>query len=629
MKDIFVKKPINKILADADDSEGKGLKRVLGAWDLTAIGIGCIIGTGIFVLTGVAAVKYAGPGIMISFVISGMACAFAALCYAEFASLVPIAGSAYTYGYATLGELFAWIIGWDLILEYAVAGGAVAIGWSGYFCNLYEVINKSVFKGDLPVLPESMTTIHCVSHPGGCINLPAALIVLAITALLVVGIKESATVNSIIVTIKVVIALLFVGIGAFFVKASNWHPLIPPFVEQPERIADPLETPLIKGIFTFFGHVYPEGFGGWPGVFTAAAIIFFAYIGFDAVSTTAEEAKNPKRDLPIGILASLLICTVLYIAMSAVFTGIVKCDGTLKVADMGAYEGAPMAYAFTLAGKQSGLTWVSTFASGAISIGAICGITSVLLVTLLGQSRIFFSMSRDRLMPAFVAAIHPKFKTPYITTIVTGIVVAIAAAITPIEIIAELANIGTLFAFVIVCAGILFLRKMDCGEGRECFKTPGAPWVPILGVLLSLFLMLSLPIRTWYRFVAWLILGLTFYFCYSYFNSTLREKLPRVQQLLTFSITGIIYILGYPILKEVYATLLGVNPASFFVHGLGLILLIIGVWKGTDFLKSGQYDKEEISPGDRKKGTIAVGISVAGIVLMVVLMLFVPYYRIF
>jgi hypothetical protein len=294
---------------------------------------------------------------------------------------------------------------------------------------------------------------------------------------------------------------------------------------------------------------------------------------------------------------------------------------------MGTYEGAPMAYAFNLAGKQSGVAWVSTFASGAISIGAICGITSVLLVTLLGQSRIFFSMARDKLMPSFVAKIHPKFKTPYITTIITGILVAIAAAVTPIEIIAELANIGTLFAFVIVCAGILFLRKMKREDDRDCFKTPGAPWVPILGVLFSLFLMLSLPIRTWYRFVAWLILGLTIYFCYSYFNSTLRDKVSRSVQILTCSITGLIYILSFPLMEEIYGTLLmHKNISSFFVHGTGLILLILGIWKGIEIARGEKGDWTEI---DKKRGAISVGIGVGGILLMVLLMLFVPIYRIF
>jgi APA family basic amino acid/polyamine antiporter len=629
MFDIFRKKSIDKILQDTDHSEGPVLKRVLSAVDLTAIGIGCIIGTGIFVLTGVAAIKYAGPGIMISFIISGLACAFAALCYAEFASLVPIAGSAYTYGYATLGEVFAWIIGWDLILEYAVSSGAVAIGWSGYFVNLM----KSWFGIDIPPW---LCSIQSHSNPHGYINLFAALIVLAITVLLVVGIKESAKVNSFIVVVKVVIAILFIAIGAFFVKPANWTPLVPRFVEGSDAITnlpawisglvphvsamkDPLETPLIQLFFHSAGWVYPEGFGGWPGIFTAAAIVFFAYIGFDAVSTAAEEAKKPQRDLPIGILASLVICTVLYIAMSAVFTGIVRCDGTLKVADMGTAEGAPMAYAF----QQTGVHWVQTFASGAISVGAICGITSVLLVTLLGQSRVFFSMSRDKLLPPFVGKIHPKFQTPYITTIVTGVLVAFAAAVTPIEIIAELANIGTLFAFVIVCAGILFLRKMDVKTAKPTFRTPWSPYVPILGILFSMFLMLSLPIRTWYRFGAWLIIGLTIYACYSYFNSPLREKVYKANQALALSIIGIIYVGAGPWFIKLFEPLLvGETTSTIFVILVSMALLIFGVIDG--------FKEMKIQEGREKQhAQIAAYLGIAGILLMWILHFTVPVYKFF
>lgn len=505
---LFRKKSIDKILAEPEEPHHGGLKKILSAVDLTAIGIGCIIGTGIFVLTGVAAIKYAGPGIVMSFVISGLACVFAALSYAEFASLIPIAGSAYTYGYATLGEIFAWIIGWDLILEYAVAASAVAIGWSNYF---YNILNS------IPGLhiPAWAMYIKDAQHPDGFVNIGAAVIVLLITWLLVVGIKESATVNSIIVAIKLGAALFFIAIGAFLINPQNWHPFIPNYVPSPEITLDPQEWPLLKHIFNAVGWAFPEGFGGWAGVMTAAAIIFFAYIGFDAVSTTAEEAKNPKRDLPIGIIASLTICTVLYIAVSAIFTGMVHCDGSLKIGDLGAFKGAPLAYALNVHGMQ----WASII----LSIGAICGITSVLLVTLLGQSRIFFAMSRDKLLPHLVSKIHPKFRTPYITTIVTGVVVAVAAAFTPIEIVAELANIGTLFAFVIVCAGVIILRKMGTTY-KSAFLCPGYPIIPILGIIFSVALMLSLPERTWVRFVVWLMIGFTFYFSYGIWKSELHNR---------------------------------------------------------------------------------------------------------
>lgn len=581
---IFKKKPLEQIMEECEDCKAHGLKRVLTAVDLTAIGIGCIIGTGIFVLTGVASIKYAGPGIMLSFVLSGLACVFAALCYAEFASRIPLAGSAYTYGYASLGEIFAWTIGWDLILEYAVAAGAVAIGWSGYFVNLLQ----SWFKIDLPVY---LTTIRSPACPEGFMNLPASIIVLLITLLLIWGIKESANVNSIIVMIKLAIALFFIAVGLFFIKPENWHPLIPNFVANPQMAADPLEIPALKHIVQSFGVIYPEGFGGWPGIFTAAAIVFFAYIGFDAVSTTAEEAKNPQRDLPIGIIASLLICTVLYIAMSAVFTGIVKCDGTIKVSDMGAYEGAPMAFAF----RQTGVPWVMSFASGLLSIGAICGITSVLLVTLLGQSRIFFAMSRDKMLPPIVSKIHPKFQTPYITTLVTGIIVAVASAFTPIEIIAELANIGTLFAFVIVCAGILLLPKIKDDPNRKVFKTPWKPFSPILGIAFSLFLMLSLPLRTWYRFVGWFILGFTIYICYSYFNSKLREKYSSISQALTCSIIGIVYIIFQGFFMKIYPTLMGELPTLIFVYALSLLLLVLGIASGINTVKTSEKSEKNMA----------------------------------
>lgn len=496
---LFRTKSIETFLKERDDPKCT-LKRALGPFDLISLGIGCIIGTGIFVLTGVAASKYSGPALVISFIIAGLACAFAALCYAEFASMIPLAGSAYTYSYATLGELIAWIIGWDLILEYGVSSSAVAVGWSGYFShivnNFLEIFNTKIphewinapfvsspietpklidffFKPELwqnfDLLKLFQTSVVL---SGNYFNLPAFCIILIITALLVIGIRESANINTLIVSIKVMVVLFFILLGVWFIKPINWTPFAP---------------------------------YGWGGIMTGAAIIFFAYIGFDAVSTAAEEAKNPQKDLPIGIIGSLLICTILYISVSAIMTGIVPYK------ELG--TPAPMAYVFS----KINMEW----ASGLISIGAICGITSVLLVLLYGQSRLFFAMSRDQLLPSSICTVHPKFKTPALITIITGSIAAILAALTPIDIIAELANIGTLFAFVLVSAGIMILRKTR-PELKRVFKCPGVPIIPILSILFCLYLMISLPILTWIRFLTWLIIGLIIYFVYGKFHSKLN-----------------------------------------------------------------------------------------------------------
>lgn len=387
---LFKKKSIDQLLAQAKgDGSGKSLKKVLGAFELTMLGIGAIIGTGIFVLTGIAAANYSGPALVISFMISGAACAFAALCYAEFASMVPVAGSAYTYGYAALGEIWAWIIGWDLLLEYAVAVAAVAIGWSGYMVSLLESVGIH--------LPPAL--INAPGIQGGMINLPAILIIAAITALLTRGVSESAKFNNVIVGIKLVVILLFICIGVFHIHPANWTPFMP---------------------------------YGWSGVFKGAAIIFFAYIGFDAVSTAAEEVKNPQRDLPIGIITSLIVCTILYIVVSAILTGMVPYLDFKQTA-------APVAFAL----QKIGVNWGSAL----VSVGAICGITSVLLVMMFGQTRILFAMSRDGLLPKIFSKIHPKFGTPAKSTLIVGIVTAITAGLTPIGVVAELTNIGTLAAF--------------------------------------------------------------------------------------------------------------------------------------------------------------------------------------
>ncbi len=456
---LFLRKPAATLLEEAETHSG-GLKRALGALDLTLLGIGAIVGAGIFVLTGVAAAEYAGPAIVLSFVVSGFACAMAALCYAEFAAMIPVAGSAYSYSYATMGELVAWIIGWDLVLEYAVGAAAVAVGWSGYL--------RVILDGLGIHLPVALS--HAPgSAPGAIIDLPALLIVLAITAILYVGISESARFNSFIVAIKLAVIALVIVVGAFFVRPVNWQPFAPM---------------------------------GWSGVMRGAAVIFFAYIGFDAVSTAAEEVLEPNRDLPLGILGSLFVCTLLYILVAAVLTGMVPAHEI----DMK----APLASAFVIRGLNA--------ISGIVSVGAVAGLTSVLLVLLLGQTRIFFAVSRDGLLPPAFSHIHPRFRTPHIPTVLTGVAVGITAALLPIQEIAELTNIGTLFAFVLVCAGVWILRHIEPHLHRP-FRTPLVPVVPILGVFFCLYLMSSLPTVTWIRFFVWMAAGFVIYFSYGRYHS--------------------------------------------------------------------------------------------------------------
>lgn len=449
---IWSRKSAEATLKDGAYKKTK-LKRNLGAVDLTALGIGAIIGTGIFVLTGVAAARYAGPAVVLSFIVSGIASGLAALSYAELASMVPVAGSAYTYSYVALGEIIAWIIGWDLILEYAVSAGAVAIGWSGYFTDLLKAIGI--------VLPRWATSSPLM---GGVINLPAGLITAIITSLLVFSTRESSHANKFIVAIKLLAVLLFIGIGAFHVKPSNWVPFAP---------------------------------NGWSGIMTGSAIVFFAYIGFDAVSTAAEEVRNPQRDLPTGIIASLGISTILYIIVAGLLTGMVS----FKRLD----TPAPVAFALL----EVGVPW----GAAAISVGALAGLTSVLLVTIFAQSRIFFAMSRDGLLPHVFSRVHAKFGTPYIITIVTGTVVALIGMVLPIGMVAELANIGTLTAFILVSIGIMILRKTQPNLRRP-FKTPLVPFTPILTIVFCAYLIVSLPRVTWIRFVVWLATGFMVYFFY-------------------------------------------------------------------------------------------------------------------
>lgn len=509
---LFRTKSLNNMVADMEGSHR--LKRTLGPISLTALGVGAIIGTGIFVLVGKAAATQAGPAIMLSFVVAGLACVFAALCYAEFASMAPVAGSAYNYAYATLGELMAWIIGWDLILEYAVASSTVAHGWSKYLQALLDQFGINPFAknallhrfSDAPfdyngkadaINHVSATGQEIVVQSGAFFgtgfffDLPAILITALVTAILVRGVAESAFANAIMVAIKVSVVLFVIFVGFWYVNFANWTDNFAPFG---------------YGGITFFGQ--PVFGGSTQGMMAGAAGIIFAYLGFDAVSTQAEEAKNPKRDLPIGIIGSLVICTVLYIAVAAVLTGMVPYD---KI-DVN----APIARAFEQVGYG--------FAQFIVTVGAIAGITSVLLVMMMGQPRIFLAMARDGLMPiGFFGAIHPKWQTPYKSTILTGLVVASAASLLPLNILADLTNIGTLFAFTLVCASVLILRYVDPHRERP-FRCPFSPLFPTLGILLCVALMLSLPSENWMRLVIWLALGLGIYFCYGYWHSRLRHS---------------------------------------------------------------------------------------------------------
>jgi len=460
-------KPLSLVLPEVQD-EGRGLKRALHARDLVAIGIGCIVGVGIFVLPGVEAATHAGPGIILSFVIAATACACAALCYAELAAMIPVAGSAYTYGYATIGEIVAWVIGWDLILEYMVGASLVSIGWSAYLVNLVNHILQPWGWA----LPQAWTAAPWGPNPG-ILNLPAVLVVGLLTWLLVRGIRESARANLIMVIIKVSVILIFIALASWYVKPANWHPFAP---------------------------------FGFSGIMTAAAIVFLAYVGFDAVSTTAEEAVNPQRDMPIGIMGSLAVATVLYVAVAAILTGVVPYR-ELNVAD-------PVALVL----NHLDMRWASVI----VSVGAVAGITSVLLVLLLGQPRILFAMSRDGLLPAAFSKIHPRFRTPWVTTIVTGSIVAVSAALTPINVVAELCSIGTLFAFLIVSAGVLVLR-VTRPEAHRPFRAPLFPFIPIAGIALCGYLMLSLPGVTWIRFAVWLVLGLVVYSTYGFRHSALNR----------------------------------------------------------------------------------------------------------
>ena len=514
---LWSKKNITQLMTESEGGGGPTLKRTLTGSNLVLLGNGAIIGAGIFVLTGQAAAQYAGPAIVISFGIAGLGCLFAGLCYAEFASMIPIAGSAYTYGYATLGEFIAWIIGWDLILEYLFAASTVAVGWSGYFTafltelgitlpatlvgaplaveGTHTLVRSQICvdpaSGGLAVDAVSHTPISvadCVAQGfqigSGVLNIPAMLLVIALTTLLVIGIRESARFNNIVVVVKVAIVLLVIGFGTQYVDTANWSPFIPANLGE-------------------FGQF------GWSGVFRASGVIFFAYIGFDAVSTAAQEAKNPQRDLPIGILGSLVVCTLLYIAMALVMTGMANYT-TLAVPH-------PVFVAIQAAGPA--LAWLGYL----VNIGAIAGLASVVLVMLMGQPRIFYSMARDGLLPPVFGRIHPKFQTPYLATIITGTLAALIAGFFPIGLLGELVSIGTLLAFVIVSAGILVLRYRS-PELKRPFRTPMVPLVPILSIIICGLMMYWLPKDTWLRLIIWMAIGLVIYFAYGRSHSKLARE---------------------------------------------------------------------------------------------------------
>src|SRR5438552_7724556 len=506
---LFRTKPLSLLLAE--EAGDHRLRRILGPVQLTALGVGAIIGTGIFILTGVAAHDRTGPALMLSFVLAGIACVFAALCYAEFASMVPVAGSAYTYAYATLGELFAWIIGWDLILEYAVGSATVAHGWSAHFQEFIPIFHEGLswIPAKIPLIFHSAPVNYCVSVGAGCphtgfvatgsyFDLPAVLITFILTVILVKGIKESASFNALMVAVKLIIVLMVIGIGVFFINTANWHPF----------------APFGYTGVSFFGHTIlgETAKGGEPlGMFAGAAIIFFAYIGFDSVSVHSEEARAPAKDVPIGIIASLIICTILYILVAGVLTGMVPSKN-INI-------DAPVVDAF----RRVGLTWMQYL----VAFGAMTGITSVLLVMMLSQPRVMLALGRDGLVPnSFFGAVHPKFRTPWKSTILTGLFVASMAGFIPLSILAEMTSIGTLFAFVIVCGAVLVMRKTNPNANRP-FRAPLVPLVPILGIFTCLLLMFSLPAENWYRLIIWLLIGLVIYFLYGRRHSVMSKHIQH------------------------------------------------------------------------------------------------------
>lgn len=487
-KSLFVKKPLSILLGEAEDSE-KGLKRTLTAGSLIALGIGAIIGAGLFVRTAAAAANNAGPAVTIGFIIAGVGCALAGLCYAEFASMIPIAGSAYTYSYATMGEFVAWIIGWDLVLEYALGAATVSIAWSEYLNKLL-----GYFHASIPYQWSHSPFEHDAAGVSGIMNLPALFILILLTLLLIKGTRESAFVNGIIVVTKVAIVVLFIVFGWSFINPANHTPYIPPA----ETYKD------IQGV--------PHNFGGILGILGAAGVVFFAFIGFDAVSTAAQEAKNPKKDMPIGILGSLAVCTVLYILFSYVLTGVASTQDFRTA-------GKEASVAYAIQTYMPGYGWLAKL----VTVAILAGFSSVILVMLLGQSRVFYSMSHDGLLPKTFADIHPKFRTPYKSNLILFLFVGFFAAFVPGDVAGDMTSIGTLFAFILVCAGVMVMRKTDPHAHRQ-FKTPLVPWVPIGGIVACGLMIFGLGWPNWSRLIVWLIVGIIIYFGYSAKHSRLRNS---------------------------------------------------------------------------------------------------------
>jgi basic amino acid/polyamine antiporter, APA family len=488
---IFATKSIERIKQEQLGAGEETLKRVLGPSQLTMLGVGAIIGTGIFVLTGQAAAANAGPAIVIAMVLAGLTSVLAALCYSEFAASVPVAGSAYTYAYATLGEFIAWIIGWDLILEYALGAATVAVGWSGNFVTLLNQLGIG-FPAAISAAPGTVITLASGATVTAVFNLPAVLITIAVTLLLIVGVSESATVNSIIVVIKVAIVVVVIAAGALFIDPVNWHPFIP------------------ENTGTF-------GEYGWSGILRGAGVIFFAFIGFDAVSTSAQEARDPQRDMPRGILGSLAICTVLFVLVSGVMVGVVPYKQMLN-------QPAPLVVAMEAAAARAANTPWAPFMNSLsvlLTVGAIAALSSVMVVMMLAQPRIFLAMAKDGLLPRWAGLVHPKYKTPHVSTLVTGVVVALASGLTPIATLGQLVSIGTLMAFVIVSLGVIVLRRTRPDLPRP-FRMPMVPLLPILSALVALILMAGLPWATWERLIIWMALGIVVYFGYGYRRSRLR-----------------------------------------------------------------------------------------------------------
>jgi basic amino acid/polyamine antiporter, APA family len=562
---LFATKSIDKIVAEAAETGEHTLKKTLNSLDLMMLGVGAIIGTGIFVLTGQAAGKHAGPAVIISMIIAGIVSAFAALCYSEFAASIPISGSAYAYGYGTLGEFVAWIIGWDLILEYAFGAATVAVGWSGYVVSLFRDTLGINFPLALSKGPFEVIKLADGSEVHGIINLPGLLISIAVTLLLIKGIKESASFNSIIVLVKVLVVVLFIIAGIGYVNPNNLG------------MGCAAGSP---GCATFM----PFGFSG---VVTGAAVIFFAYIGFDAVSTAAQEAKNPQKDMPIGILGSLAVCTVLYILVAGIMVGLVDYKLLTNAA-------APIAVAVDAALQQAKGTTMGTILAvfpTIIKVGAVLGLSSTMVVMVMGQPRVFYSMSKDGLLPSWASKIHPKYQTPHITTAITGIIVAILAGIVPISLLGELVSIGTLFAFVIVGVGIIILRSSNPNLNRP-FKVPFSPFIPIATVVSAAYLMNSLPLDTWIRLIDWMSIGLVIYFAYSYSHSNLRQvtdevanqsdskTTPPIAAILAIIFTIILTLYQVPYLmnlkSEVIWVNLGIRLFAWVVTGVLVAMLMYG-----------------------------------------------------